>query len=260
MRIERLLAVIMVFAMVAVLCGCVPQEKFDDIKAQNRIQQERLTSLESQLNASELQLRQYKKQNETLRSQAGANFSSKDADIVALEKDIAAKKELIAKMRAQLLRGGVPLPMELSVQLQDFASDSDMITFDDATGVLKFKSDLLFSPGSDMVASGAIDPLKALCNIIKSESAAQFDVVIVGHTDDVRISKAATKAKHPTNWHLSVHRAISVLNLMTDNGIASDRVSVKGYGEFKPVEPNKSGKKGNSANRRVEIFIVPAAS
>ena len=45
-----------------------------------------------------------------------------------------------------------------------------------------------------------------------------FDLVVAGHTDDVPIKKAATKAKHPTNWHLSVHRAISVANVKVTSG------------------------------------------
>jgi flagellar motor protein MotB len=33
-----------------------------------------------------------------------------------------------------------------------------------------------------------------------------------------------------------------------------------GFGEYHPVAPNKPGKKGNQANRRVEIWIVPPGS
>jgi chemotaxis protein MotB len=93
---------------------------------------------------------------------------------------------------------------------------------------------------------------------MNSPEAKQFDMVIVGHTDDLRIIRAETKQKHPTNWHLSVHRAISVLNLLTQDQVAEDRMCAKGYGEFRSVEPNKPNKGGNPANRRVEIFIIPS--
>jgi chemotaxis protein MotB len=63
---------------------------------------------------------------------------------------------------------------------------------------------------------------------------------------------------HPTNWHLSVHRAISVENLMESNGVSPTRISVKGYGEYRPLEANEAGKKGNPKNRRVEIYLVAA--
>jgi chemotaxis protein MotB len=163
-------------------------------------------------------------------------------------------------MQAQLLRGGVALPMELSVLLRDFAKGNEMVTFDEGSGMLKFKSDLLFKLGSDEVAPEAMGSIKALCTIMNAKEAAKFDIIIAGHTDDVPIKKPATRVKHPTNWHLSVHRSISVLNLMTANKVGSKRLSVRGFGEFRPAEVNKPGKKGSAANRRVEIFIVPSGT
>ena len=50
---------------------------------------------------------------------------------------------------------------------------------------------------------------------------------------------------------------ISVLNIMTNNKIVPERVSVRGFGEYHPIVPNKPNKKGNPQNRRVEIYIVP---
>jgi chemotaxis protein MotB len=43
---------------------------------------------------------------------------------------------------------------------------------------------------------------------------------------------------------------------MVKNGIESTRLSVRGFGEFRPIAPNAPDKKGNAANRRVEMFIV----
>ena len=54
--------------------------------------------------------------------------------------------------------------------------------------------------------------------------------------------------------------AIAVLNVMTASKIVPTRVSVRGFGEYRPVIANKVGKKGNPANRRVEIFIVPSGT
>jgi len=122
---------------------------------------------------------------------------------------------------------------------------------------VKFKSDLLFEKGSDKVASDAVDAVKSLCGILNTEGAQKFDVIIAGHTDDIPVLKPETRAKHPTNWHLSAHRAISVLGVMTNNGVAPKRMSIRGFGEYRPVEENQPNKKGNPKNRRVEIYIVP---
>ena len=141
--------------------------------------------------------------------------------------------------------------------LEDWAKGSDLVSFDANRGIVKFKSDLLFEKGSDEVAPSAAEAVKALCRILNTDQAKEFDIIIAGHTDDLPILKPETKAKHRHNWYLSAHRAISVLDVMTANGIVSERVSVRGFGEFRPIVPNEPGKKGNPQNRRVEIYIVP---
>jgi len=164
---------------------------------------------------------------------------------------------LIASMQEKLLYGGAALPVELSTKLEDFAKQYDLVTFDAGRGIVKFKSDLLFELGSDKVAAEAIKAVKSLCEILNSEEAKGFDIIIAGHTDDIPIEKPATREKHPTNWFLSVHRAVSVLSVMEENKIDPKRMSARGFGEYRPVAENKPGKKGNPLNRRVEIYIVP---
>ncbi len=260
MGMRKISWVLLLTIVIMVTSGCVSQQDFDDLKARNRIQQDRIADLESQLSTSEVMLEQMQNRLESLQAQNDASTGSNAEEIAALEKAIEDKKALIAKMQAQLLKGGAPLPMELNIKLQDFAKGSDMVTFDESAGVLKFKSDLLFAPGSDIVSPAAGKSVKVLSDIINSGAAKDFDIVIAGHTDDVPIKRAATKAKHPTNWHLSAHRAIAVLNLLKTNKVASGRLSIRGFGEFRPLAPNKPKKKGNAANRRVEIFIVPAGT
>jgi flagellar motor protein MotB len=43
---------------------------------------------------------------------------------------------------------------------------------------------------------------------------------------------------------------------MEASEIDSKRLSARGFGEFRPIEPNKPDKKGNPKNRRVEIYII----
>jgi chemotaxis protein MotB len=245
---------------VMMLTGCQSQQAYEDLKAQNRIQQERIENLENELGICNGQLQQKIQDLQNLAGKTSADIQAKEAMIAALEADIAKKKALMEKMQAQLMQGGTPLPAEMNVLLQDFAKTSDMIDFDASTGMLKFKSDLLFDSGSDNVQSGALESITALAGIMNTEDAKQFDMVVVGHTDDVPIKRAETLRLHPTNWHLSVHRAISVEKALESNGISPKRMAVKGYGEYRPIEPNQPGNKGNAANRRVEIFIVPGTS
>jgi chemotaxis protein MotB len=158
----------------------------------------------------------------------------------------------------QRLYLGSPLPAELSTRLEDFAKQNEqLVSFDPNTGIVKFKADLLFEKGSDKVASTATEAVKTLCGILNSEEGKKFDIIVAGHTDDIPILKPDTRAQHPTNWHLSVHRGISVLDIMTSSNIDPKRLSVRGFSEFRPIAPNAPSKKGNAQNRRVEIYIVP---
>jgi chemotaxis protein MotB len=206
---------------------------------------------------TKLKLEQSKRELGTAESRSGIKAEALQQKIAALEEDLGRKKTLIASMQQRLLYGGLSLPVELSTVLEDFAEGKEMVTYDSSRGIVKFKSDLLFERGSDKVTPAAGEAVRSLCRILNSKQGKNFDVIITGHTDDLRISRPVTREKHPTNWHLSAHRAISVLNIMARSNVASERMSVRGFGEFRPIVPNKPNKKGNPQNRRVEIYIVP---
>ncbi len=78
-----------------------------------------------------------------------------------------------------------------------------------------------------------------------------INIRIEGHTNSVRSS-------HPPEWHqdLSERRAAIVKNYLMDNGIASARLSSKGFGDSKMLYPNARNKSETKKNRRVEIRIT----
>ena len=254
MRQFKLIAIITALTAVLALTGCVSQEQYNGLKDKNRIQQNAITQLENQLNNTKIQLNQVLSQLETASGKDAASQQAINAEIAALESDIAKKTDLIEKMRLQLLRTGAALPVELNVMLAEFADESDMISFDAESGILKFKSDFLFSSGSDKVSAKAVGSVEALVAIMNTAKAEQFDIIIAGHTDSDPIR--AARAAHPTNWHLSVHRGIGVLKLMSSKGLNENRLSVRGFGKQRPVADNAT-KQGKAANRRVEIYVVP---
>ncbi|MHC4322682.1 MAG: OmpA family protein [Planctomycetota bacterium] len=254
MRTVKLLA-IFTFSVCALLFnGC--NSEMQDLRIQNNTQQKLIDQLQAELEANKLRLEQMKKQLAAAQQTDSIEVESLQQQIAALEEDLAKKKELIASMQQRLLMGGAALPVELSTLLEDFAKQHDMVTYDSSRGIVKFKSDLLFDKGSDNVAASAIEAVQSLTAILNSEQGKKFDVIIAGHTDDIPIQKPETRAKHPTNWHLSSHRAIAVLKVMESNNIESNRLSARGFGEYRPIAENKPGKKGNPQNRRVEIYIV----
>jgi chemotaxis protein MotB len=257
MRIVKLSAVFLVCACVVLINGCVAEQQYKDLKVQNDIQRKRIEELESEAQVTKLELDKLKRELETTEGRGGIKIDSLQQKIAALEEDLEKKKALISSLQQQLVRGGASLPVELSTMLEDFAKNEKMVTYDPSRGIVKFESDLLFEKGSDVVAPDAVKVVASLCTILNSEEGKKFDIIIAGHTDDMRIAKPETREKHPTNWHLSAHRAISVLSVMIQNNIAPERASIRGFGEFRPVAPNAPDKKGNPQNRRVEIYIIP---
>jgi len=256
MRTVKLICLFLFIICISPLVGCVSEQDYKELQAQNLTQGGRITRLATDLHAAELELVQLRTKLDEAEAGGDVNVQALRQEVSALERALAEKKAMIAQMSKQLL-GGVVLPVELSVMLEEFANSQDMVTYDASRGLVKFKSDLLFEKGSAVVASGSTSAVKSLCGIMNSTQGLQFDIIVAGHTDDMPIRRAATKAKHPDNWYLSAHRAISVLNIMTATSVDPKRVSVRGFGQYRPVEPNAPGNKGSAKNRRVEIYIVP---
>lgn len=149
----------------------------------------------------------------------------------------------------------IKLPAELDRALQDFAAQfPNTIEYDAKRGAVRWKSDLTFALGSDVVRDSIRNSLAKFSEIVNSTAAEPFEIVVVGHTDNVAIG-AQTAKKHPTNWHLSAHRAVSVMFALNQYGINFDRLACMGYGEYRPRKPNPA-RGGCEANRRVEIFLV----
>jgi chemotaxis protein MotB len=149
------------------------------------------------------------------------------------------------------------LPAALDTALKAFAEQyPNQVVYDPARGTVKWAGDLLFPLGSDVVKESSMGALQSFVNILKSAAAADFEVVVIGHTDNKPIQKSTTKEKHPTNWHLSSHRSIAVSNAIQKFGYAPNRVAVVGCAEFRPIAENSS-ESGASQNRRVDIYIVP---
>jgi chemotaxis protein MotB len=75
---------------------------------------------------------------------------------------------------------------------------------------------------------------------------------IEGHTDALPIHTD----RFPSNWELSTARATFILSYLTTRfAFEPTRLSVAGYGEYRPIAPNNTVE-GRSMNRRVDIVIL----
>ena len=120
--------------------------------------------------------------------------------------------------------------------------------------VITVLAEVLFDSGKAVLRTDSSPVLREVSNMLTGRLS-EFKVGIEGHTDNDPIQKSNWKS----NWELSVHRALSVLHVLIDNGVSPSRLSVLGFGEYTPVVPNNS-KTNKQVNRRVEIVVYPHTS
>jgi chemotaxis protein MotB len=128
--------------------------------------------------------------------------------------------------------------------------------YDPATGLNKFRSDILFDLGSDGIRQDAQPIIKEFASAVVSGTASGLRILVVGHTDDQSIVRPETAQKHPTNWHLSTDRSDAVILELLKHGVPPERIASMGYSEFHPLEHSTS-EPARQRNRRVELFVVP---
>lgn len=143
--------------------------------------------------------------------------------------------------------------LETVKQVEQFVKDSGLaesMAIDRAADrlVIRMKSAILFAEGQAALTPRAQEVLAGLTPVLAK---APSRLRVEGHTDDLRISSP----QFPSNWELSTARAISVVGFLEEHGIARDRLSVAGYGEFHPLAPNDSAER-RALNRRVEIVVL----
>jgi chemotaxis protein MotB len=100
------------------------------------------------------------------------------------------------------------------------------------------------------------DAQKLLFDLADRLRATPGGIRVEGHTDDVPIHNAA----FASNWELSTARATEVVQFLVMRcGLAANRLSAAGFGEFRPLTPNDSDA-ARAKNRRVELIVLNAAA
>lgn len=125
----------------------------------------------------------------------------------------------------------------------------------EARGIIIELSDTrFFDSGSDQLRPQIVDELK---KIIESLKDLKYEIRVEGHTDNVPINTV----RFPSNWELSAARAMTVLRFIrkTLPNYPQNKLSVAGYGEFRPIADNNT-KEGRDRNRRVDIVILSETS
>ncbi len=121
--------------------------------------------------------------------------------------------------------------------------------------VVSLKDMGFFNSGQAVLLPGAAGKIRRIATVLAQHG---LELRVEGHSDDRPIHTAQFRS----NWELSTARAMAVLMLLVDDsGIDPRRVSVAGYGQFRPVADNATPE-GRQQNRRVDLVVVatsPAA-
>lgn len=140
---------------------------------------------------------------------------------------------------------------------QIFPTDDDQLRREGRTVVLTLSVSQLFTGGMPRVRREAAATLDLLSTALKLHP--QHPVQVVGHSDDTPVT-GGTRRYAPTNWELSCLRASALVrSLITDWGLAPERLTAAGRGEVQPIADNSTAE-GRERNRRIEIHILPGGS
>jgi len=262
MSAVRKLAILGGIVLVTSSFGCVSRDEFLRTEFARRKAAERADALERDLADERNKSLALEREREALKRELDARTALYETTRGERDRLQALVDRMSGQMDDVLKKGmgdikvvEVKLPPELDKALKELAEKyPNEIEYDARKGAVRWKSDLTFAKGSDEVREEARASLKAFADIVNSSAASQFEVVVVGHTDTLPIGPI-TARKHPTNWHLSVHRAIAVMFNLRQNGVDYARMGCMGYGEYRPRVPNPP-RGGAEQNRRVEIFLV----
>jgi len=242
------------------LSGCVSTEKYNALKLDR-------DSLAEQLGKSQNDSAAARAEADALKGQLGLmgqNGSGMQGLVSNLQNQNATLQAQLDEMNRRYAEamnrpgGSIALPKPLSDELSAFAAQNpDLLDFDAARGIVKFKSDVTFGSGDAAVQPRAKEVLARFATILNSPAANGYELMVAGHTDNTQVRNPNTiKAGHHDNWYLSAHRAITVSAELRNHNVNPQRIGVVGYADQRPVASNNS-ETGKAQNRRVEVLILP---
>ena len=117
-------------------------------------------------------------------------------------------------------------------------------TRDSARGLIVSMSDVLFDTGKYSLKPGAREKLAKVAGILLAYPG--LNIEVGGYTDNV--------GADAMNQTLSENRAGSVRDYLVQEGVSTNSVSAKGFGNTLPVASNDNSA-GRQQNRRVELLV-----
>ncbi len=170
-------------------------------------------------------------------SQAASATALSAAQTDAEQSRLAAQQSQASAQQAETDKAA--MRTKLSEQL-----NSILQTRDSARGLIVSMSDVLFDTGKYSLKPGAREKLAKVAGILLAYPG--LNIEVGGYTDNV--------GSDSMNQTLSENRAGSVRDYLVQEGVLTNSVSARGFGNTLPVATNDNSS-GRQQNRRVELLV-----
>lgn len=213
------------------------QAESDTMNAQAANAQAQSDAAKARTDTADAQAATAKAQSDMANSQASSATALSAAQADA---DQARADALTAQQAAQQAETDkAAMRAKLSEQL-----NSILQTRDTARGLIVSMSDVLFDTGKYSLKPGAREKLAKVAGILLAYPG--LNIEVGGYTDNV--------GGDAMNQTLSENRAASVRDYLVQQGVSTNSVSSKGFGNSLPVASNDNSA-GRQQNRRVELLV-----
>jgi outer membrane protein OmpA-like peptidoglycan-associated protein len=213
------------------------QAESDMARAQAAKAQADSDASRSRMDASDAQAAAAKAKSDMADSQAS---SANALSAAQADADQSRADKLTAQQAAQQAEADkAAMRTRLSAQL-----NSILQTRDSARGLIVSMSDVLFDTGKYSLKPGAREKLAKVAGILLAYPG--LNIEVGGYTDNV--------GGDAMNQTLSQNRAGSVRDYLVQEGVSTNSVSSRGFGNTLPVASNDNSA-GRQQNRRVELLV-----
>ena len=213
------------------------QAESDTVNAKAARAQAETDSARARNDAADAQAASAKSQSEMAAGQASSAIALSAAKADADQSRLAAQQAQLNVQQAETDKA--VMRAKLSEQL-----NSILQTRDSARGLIVSMSDVLFDTGKYTLKPGAREKLAKVAGILLSYPG--LNIEVGGYTDNI--------GGDAMNQTLSENRAGSVRDYLVQQGVATNSVTARGFGNSLPVTSNDTSA-GRQQNRRVELLV-----
>ena len=194
----------------------------------------------------------YTREQQTSKAAKGAGIGAAAGAVVGLlTKGDKLQNALIGAGVGAIAGGGVGYYMDVQEAKlrQQLEGTGVSVTRMGDNITLNMPSSITFALNSADLNAQFYNALNGVTMVLKEYNKTVIEVA--GHTD--------SSGSDQYNMQLSERRAQSVASYLSSQGVQSSRLMTVGAGETRPVASNDT-EQGRSANRRVEMTIVPVTA